>query len=172
MRGRTFKRVLIAVGLGIVAYLSAVILLVIYNGQKIGEAGLAVTLALTRPFVFLTGRAPPRPTCDGCAVLPSGSRVLLGTDTIAVLWELRGPRRTSAPDEGELLVRGAFVPGGARATPIDSAVVALIPRAPIVARDTVVLEMISRDSALRRGLEPRGHLFTDAPDMRAYTIFW
>jgi hypothetical protein len=71
-----------------------------------------------------------------------------------------------------LLIRGAFAPSGAGQAPRDSARVALVPQGAIMIGNTVVLEMITRDSALAQGLEPRGRLFLDGDEMRTYTIFW
>ena len=172
LQPRTFRRLLVALGLAIAAYGATVLFLVIYPGEKVGRAGLSFIAAMTRQLPFFADRAPPQPTCDGCVALAPGSRVVLGSDTVALLWEMRSASRPPELAGADLLIRGAFVPGGAQRTPSDSGTVALVPQTRITTQGTVVLQIIPRDAALGQGLQPRGRLFTDGPDMRAYTIFW
>ena len=148
-------------------YASAVLLVFIYQGEELASDIGHVMAAFARPVLLLAGTPVRQPTCADCELLPPGSRVVLGADTVALLWEIR-----PASSRSELLIRGAFVPGGAHKVPIDSAGVALVPRGRIGARDTSVLAIVSRDSAIAHGFRARGRLFTDAPDARAYTIFW
>lgn len=153
--------------MALLAYASAVLLVVMDQGDEIGKDMASVAEALARPVLFLVGAPSRQATCNDCVLLLPGSHVRLGTDTVALLWEVR-----PASPQAELLVRGAFVPGAADRVPVDSASVALVPRGVIGARDTTVLDVVPRDSAIVRGLHARGRLFTDAPDARAYTIFW
>ena len=169
---RTFRRILVGFGLGFIAYIAAVVVLIYHNGEKIAQASGGFVLAFTRSILSLGTDIPAQPTCDRCVLLPRGSRVLLGTDTVALLWEMRPASRAAGPNGADLLIRGAFVPGGARRTPSDSGAVAVVPHRMITARDTVVLQIIPRDSVVAKDLQPRGRLFTDGPAMRAYTIFW
>ena len=171
LQPRTLRRVLLAASVAIGAYALAVVVLVLAQTQRTPRAGAAAT-PFVRSILFLTGGAPPQPTCEGCTLLPRGSRVMLGTDTVAVLSELRPGSRPPSPRGAPLLIRGAFSPSGAVRAPRDSGRVALVPQGTIMIGNTVVLEMISRDSAVAQGLEPQGHLFLDGPEMRTYMIFW
>jgi hypothetical protein len=96
---------------------------------------------------------------------------MLGSDTVAVLSELHPGSRPPSLDT-PLLMRGAFSPNAAERAPRDSGRVAVVPHGSIMIGNTVVLNMITRESAVAQGLEPRGHLFLDGPQTRTYTIFW
>jgi hypothetical protein len=171
LQPRTLRRILIAASVAIGAYALAVVFLVLSGAETTARAGAAAT-PLVRSILFLTGGAPPQPTCEGCTLLPRGSRVMLGTDTVAVRLELHPGSRPPSPSDAPLLIRGAISPGGAGRAPPDSGRVALVPRGTIMVGNTVVLEMITRHSAVAQGLEPRGRLFLDGPEMRTYLIFW
>ena len=171
LQPRTLRRVLFAASVAIGAYALAVVVLVLGQTQRTPRAGAAAT-PFVRSILFLTGGVPPQPTCEGCTLLPQGSRVMLGTDTVAHLSELRPGSRPPSPRGAPLLIRGAFSPSGVVRAPRDSGRVALVPQGTIMIGNTVVLEMISRDSAMAQGLDPQGHLFLEGPEMRTYIIFW
>ena len=161
------RRFIIGLAVAVLTYATAVLVVLIDQGDEIDEGVARFAEALARPALFLVGAPARQPTCDDCVLLRAGSHVRLGTDTVALLWELR-----PAAPQAELFVRGAFVPRGADRVPVDSGSVALVPRRAIRARDTTVLDVVPRDSAVLRGLRARGRFFTDAPDVRAYAIFW
>ena len=161
------RRFVFGLGVALLVYASAVVLVLIDQGDEIGEGTARFAEAFSRPVLFLLGAPARQATCNDCALLPAGSHVRRGSDTVALLWELR-----PASSRATLLIRGAFVPGGAEKVSVDSAGLALVPRASIGTHDIMILDVVPRDSAVSRGLRARGRLFTDGPDARAYTIFW